>query len=290
MSEFTKNFDEFLDADNIKFDKIELYVYLPSEDLFNDAQLNLNFKYPDKKGEEPVDHTDGYNLEKPDNGAKFEGLDLGTEAVYKGTLPVQYNPIDVTDIFNDRPEQFWVEATVELPTKATIKRGGDNDFKVHIEPDLVIKLPVKLRLTSDGGGENESDVVLDMSKMLPGEKGSDLLNRNSDDDYIAENVKDLNLTMDFSYTNNLGNGLTLVIGSNELNIKEQSGSTSISFTLDDIKYPFRPAIKLKVPKKEDEDYALLALKRETGEDTPGFAITTMNLSTRVVIDREFPED
>jgi hypothetical protein len=282
------------EADKIGLKEAKVYIYIDSSgDLLEnmDPKFKLTAFYTEGGQTSPISHTLLEESPVINPGVTAPSFDT-TKDTFGGELAEQFPVIDLKDIINanPRPNDFRLKAAVALPTTTEIVRGED-PF-VRISPQIVIKLPLSLKIDStDNGGDGYA--VLSLNGLLPDDK-LDLLDRDSEDDKeeFLELLENLNLSI--NYTNRLGlGGMKLVVTirdgeePREFELSEgEGGRIDTSLSPEDIKFPFKPKLKLKIPDTVSNDFGLLILKRQS-KDKPGFSINSMSVTADMVIDKTY---
>jgi hypothetical protein len=299
-------------ANDIQFGDIHLYLYIKHKKTEGEGggylldnsgtKLKLDAVYTDKNGvagtETPLTGEEGIGVGSP--GAAAPDFD-SSSTNYTNELNAQFAPIPFQQYFNDRVSQFKIRAELTLPDEATVE--PNEIFNVELEPMLVFKFPVVLKLPVDQG-KNYADV--DLAALMPGENGEDLFNRDNDDpdDFLNEYTRDLEAVLDIRYLNNLSlGGIRLLVDLRPgLDLGDpakppvevfdvSAGEHSlepVSLDREDIEAPFRPGLKLQIPEDEPgSGFASLEIKREDSPD-PGFTLKRIALSVQVGIEKTFP--
>ena len=176
-------------------------------------------------------------------------------------------------------------------------------FNVELEPILVFKFPLVLKLPVDTGKDYAE---VDLAALMPGENGEDLFKRDNDDldDFLNEHTRDLEAVLDIRYSNNLSlGGIRLLVDlrpgllpgnpakppEKVFNISAGEHSLEpVSLGREDIKAPFRPGLKLQIPQDgPGSGFASLKIRREDSPDA-GFTLKRIALNVQVGIEETFP--
>jgi hypothetical protein len=300
-------------ADDIQFEDIHLYLYIKHKKtdgeggagylLDNEGtKLKLAAVYTNKDGvsdtESALTGDDGIGAGDPDVPAPdFDG----SSTVYANELNAQFEPIEFHQFFNDRVSQFKIKGELTLPNEVTVE--PNEIFNVELEPILVFKFPMVLKLPVDQGKDYAE---VDLAALMPGENGEDLFKRDNDDldDFLNEHTRDLEAVLDVRYLNNLSlGGIRLFVDlrpdlgpgdpakppEEVFNISAGEHSLEpVSLGREDIKAPFRPGFKLQIPEDGTQSgFASLEIRREDSPDA-GFTLKRIALSVQVGIEKTFP--
>ena len=195
----------------------------------------------------------------------------------------------VTLFLNGRPESFILEYSLQANSvtinKSDIKNSGG---KTSAKAELVITLPLKLKIDDSGDGEDDGVLEIDVFEMAGIAGTEDLFNRtepSATNDTVNKLLDQLtNMTIDVAYNNKLGieAAARLVIiaaedGTPELErtftLKKGAGTQPVTLNRDDIKrimetYPFCPRVYVDLP---DGD---LTLQKDGGIDV-SLAVTAV---------------
>lgn len=195
----------------------------------------------------------------------------------------------VISFLNDRPESFSLEYSLQANSvtisKNDIKNSGG---KTSAKAELVITLPLELKIDGSGDGEDDDVLEIDVFEMAGIAGTEDLFNRtepSATNDTVNKLLDQLtNMTIDVAYNNKLGieAAARLVIiaaedGTPELErtftLEKGAGTQSVTLNRDDIKrimetYPFCPRVYVDLP---DGD---LTLQKDGGIDV-SLAVTAV---------------
>jgi hypothetical protein len=199
-------------------------------------------------------------------------------------LPVQVTPIDLAQAFIDSRS-----ADTPLKFQVTAMVSGSTDVSAFANMTIVIKLPLSFVVTPDNPGD-PAFLNLDEALYDDVDNKEDLFNRSEDDDdEVFEYLE--NISLHIGYTNDLTTtGATLLItpvGRDPIEIELQGGGGSSVFarSKDDIKDPFIPELKLRIPPTEPDNKNLLTVKRQAAGRVTSFEITSMSITARMAIDK-----
>lgn len=217
----------------------------------------------------PAEGADAWNEELPDSTASVGG--------------------GVTSFLNSRPESFSLEYSLQANSvtinKIDIKNSGG---KTSAKAELVITLPLKLKIDDSGDGKDDDVLEIDVFEMAGIAGTEDLFNRtepSATNDTVNKLLDQLtNMTIDVAYNNKLGIEATarLVIiaaedGTSELKrtftLKKGAGTQPVTLNRDDIKrimetYPFCPRVYVDLPPGD------LTLQKDGGIDV-SLAVTAV---------------
>ena len=195
----------------------------------------------------------------------------------------------VTSFLNSRPESFSLEYSLQANSvtinKIDIKNSGG---KTSAKAELVITLPLKLKIDDSGDGKDDDVLEIDVFEMAGIAGTEDLFNRtepSATNDTVNKLLDQLtNMTIDVAYNNKLGieAAARLVIiaaedGTPELErtftLKKGAGTQPVTLNRDDIKrimetYPFCPRVYVDLPTDD------LKLQKDGGIDV-SLAVTAV---------------
>lgn len=195
----------------------------------------------------------------------------------------------VTSFLNSRPESFSLEYSLQA-NSVTINKSdiGNSGGKTSAKAELVITLPLKLKIDDSGDGKDDDVLEIDVFEMAGIAGTEDLFNRtepSATNDTVNKLLDQLtNMTIDVAYNNKLGieAAARLVIiaaedGTPELertfNLKKGAGTQPVTLNRDDIKrimetYPFCPRVYVDLPAGD------LKLQKDGGIDV-SLAVTAV---------------
>lgn len=215
-----------------------------------------------------------------------EGADAWNEQFLKTTASVGDR---VTSFLNSRPESFSLAYSLQANSvtinKIDIKNSGG---KTSAKAELVITLPLKLKIDGSGDGKDDDVLEIDVFEMAGIAGTEDLFNRtepSATNDTVNKLLDQLtNMTIDVAYNNKLGIEATarLVIIAAEdgtpklertFTLKKGAGTQPVTLNRDDIKrimetYPFCPRVYVDLPADE------LKLQKDGGIDV-SLAVTAV---------------
>ncbi len=215
-----------------------------------------------------------------------EEADAWNEQLSKSTVSVGEK---VTSFLNDRPESFSLEYSLQANSvtisKNDIKNSGG---KTSAKAELVITLPLELKIDGSGDGEDDDVLEIDVFEMAGIAGTEDLFNRtepSATNDTVNKLLDQLtNMTIDVAYNNKLGieAAARLVIiaaedGTPELErtftLEKGAGTQPVILNRDDIKrimetYPFCPRVYVDLPAGD------LKLQKDGGIDV-SLAVTAV---------------
>lgn len=195
----------------------------------------------------------------------------------------------VTSFLNGRPESFSLEYSLQANSvtisKNDIKNSGG---KTSAKAELVITLPLELKIDGSGDGEDDDVLEIDVFEMAGIAGTEDLFNRtepSATNDTVNKLLDQLtNMTIDVAYNNKLGieAAARLVIiaaedGTPELErtftLEKGAGTQPVILNRDDIKrimetYPFCPRVYVDLPAGD------LKLQKDGGIDV-SLAVTAV---------------
>lgn len=198
----------------------------------------------------------------------------------------------VTSFLNSRPESFSLAYSLQADSvtinKIDIKNSGG---KTSAKAELVITLPLKLKIDDSGDGKDDNVLEIDVFEMAGIAGTEDLFNRtepSATNDTVNKLLDQLtNMTIDVAYNNKLGieAAARLVIiaaedGTPELErtftLKKGAGTQPVTLNRDDIKrimetYPFCPRVYVDLPAVPAGD---LKLQKDGGIDV-SLAVTAV---------------
>lgn len=189
---------------------------------------------------------------------------------WNGQLPKSIVSVGggVTSFLNSRPESFSLEYSLQANSvtinKIDIKNSGG---KTSAKAELVITLPLKLKIDDSGDGKDDDVLEIDVFEMAGIAGTEDLFNRtepSATNDTVNKLLDQLtNMTIDVAYNNKLGieAAARLVIiaaedGTPELErtftLEKGAGTQQVTLNRDDIKrimetYPFCPRVYVDLP-------------------------------------------
>lgn len=232
-----------------------------------------------KDGPETLKLVDAVTLPAEEAVAWNEQLPKSTASVGGG----------VTSFLNGRPESFSLEYSLQANSvtinKIDIKNSGG---KTSAKAELVITLPLKLKIDDSGDGKDDDVLEIDVFEMAGIAGTEDLFNRtepSATNDTVNKLLDQLtNMTIDVAYNNKLGieAAARLVIiaaedGTPELErtftLEKGAGTQSVTLNRDDIKrimetYPFCPRVYVDLPTGD------LKLQKDGGIDV-SLAVTAV---------------
>lgn len=215
-----------------------------------------------------------------------EGADAWNKQLPKSTASVGEK---VTSFLNSRPESFSLAYSLQADSVTISKNDIENSGgKTSAKAELVITLPLMLKIDGSGDGEDGGVLEIDVFEMAGIAGTEDLFNRtepSATNDTVNKLLDQLtNMTIDVAYNNKLGieAAARLVIiaaedGTPELEctftLEKGAGTQSVTLNRDDIKrimetYPFCPRVYVDLP---DGD---LTLQKDGGIDV-SLAVTAV---------------
>lgn len=215
-----------------------------------------------------------------------EGADAWNEQLPEPTVSVGDR---VTSFLNGRPESFSLEYSLQADSVTISKNDIENSGgKTSAKAELVITLPLMLKIDGSGDGKDDDVLEIDVFEMAGIAGTEDLFNRtepSATNDTVNKLLDQLtNMTIDVAYNNKLGieAAARLVIiaaedGNPELErtftLKKGAGTQPVTLNRDDIKrimetYPFCPRVYVDLPAGD------LTLQKDGGIDV-SLAVTAV---------------
>ena len=206
-------------------------------------------------------------------------------------LPESTAPVGggVTSFLNGRPESFSLAYSLQADSVTINKSDIENSGgKTSAKAELVITLPLKLKIDDSGDGKDDDVLEIDVFEMAGIAGTEDLFNRtepSATNDTVNKLLDQLtNMTIDVAYNNKLGieAAARLVIiaaedGTPQLErtftLEKGAGTQPVTLNRDDIKqimetYPFCPRVYVDLPDGE------LTLQKDGGIDV-SLAVTAV---------------
>lgn len=215
-----------------------------------------------------------------------EGADAWNEPLPESTVSVGAG---VTSFLNGRPESFSLAYSLQAASVTINKSDIENSGgKTSAKAELVITLPLELKIDGSGDGKDDDVLEIDVFEMAGIAGTEDLFNRtepSATNDTVNKLLDQLtNMTIDVAYNNKLGieAAARLVIiaaedGTPELErtftLEKGAGTQPVTLNRDDIKrimetYPFCPRVYVDLPAGD------LKLQKDGGIDV-SLAVTAV---------------
>jgi hypothetical protein len=301
-------------VDYIALDNVKFYPFIVTTGKFKEF-----------KGDLILDLTayDGYDETRPDdnkldepwiitlNDSDLAAADLGfnkpanfddndvDSGRYKTKIVPQSEVFDIEDAINQWPEAFRIKGEITLPSEMTLEREDSSVVEVGIVPELILLIPLNLRLTQ----ELNTDycyLEFDVRDFIDDNGKQDLLDRDGPfDDSVNEILDMVELfRLDMAYSNRIGPTLYCDVYLNEDKYKSHEilipdfslgsgdgniGPIAISSKTAKDNYPLMPVLALKFRKAANQNYALVTVNQ--GDFT--FAVRSVTLTAETFIDKEF---
>jgi hypothetical protein len=283
-----------LDMSRVSFSDIMLHLYLDTADLPEDMDMKMILsaeysgltKYLTSQNGDTID-PNAKPFDPSGHGITAENKDL-----YKGKLPQPSLKVDMSEVFNARPSDLFLNYKMTLPAYITIALDEAAGFGA-LKADIVIAVPFALAFTPDPSDPPDF-VKLNMlnDKLGFNDTSPDIFSRTSDSDPINDYIEFIeNASITLDYNNTLGlDGVTFFIermdgqkGSLSFPITggNKEGEPQLSIDPAFLAYPFVPSLTIGLPIKDGK--GKLALKQ--GADA-GIAIKRIKVLINTNINHE----
>ncbi|MDR2095017.1 MAG: hypothetical protein LBP76_05810 [Treponema sp.] len=220
----------------------------PQEDyIMGDTSKWGEFKY---RGQLPA------FFKNPAGRTEYEGGDISLSAHY--TDPNKR----VKDIFNDRPRDLTLHYEAKVADYVTISKG-QTYIAVSIKPDILIRLPLDLKLIPDNQNQSVNFTRLSLDRVFGDVPNEDLFGRtdNSRIDEWIKNTKDMSCSYKLDNKMGLEDARIVIINTVhpdadirtitilDVNVPDNSIPISNTFLGD----AFIPAVELHLPLEDNLD-------------------------------------
>jgi hypothetical protein len=272
LSQFTESLNKIMaegEIDKIEFDSIPMNLYVTGADVLSSISIKMDARYNSDTVEQL---TEGKS--QPLKKMSEPLGDFPTDGKYLRKLPDASFSTDLAGIFNAKPKDLFLDYELMFEPTMTLYRDG-GDLNLTLKPDLIIELPLKFKIAAEEQPDDNGKYYaqLDLQGLIPQTSG-DLLGRTGPNDPLDENLEYVDyISFNVNYTNTLGLSGTSIL----LTVKEDTETrfskpllqlwdggpheSLLQLQVEDLKYPFKPEIEIKIDAKQRGGYGILEIKQ-----------------------------